>query len=318
MSRMRIAVLDDYQGVAESLADWASLAPEGQVEFFHDHVADEVELARRLRPFAVVMVMRERTPFPRSLLEALPNLRLLVTSGRRNTALDIEAAKALGVQVCGTETLTHPTMELTWALILALTRQIPREVEALKSGRWQTSIGGDLVGRTLGILGLGRLGSQVAAIGKAFGMNVIAWSQNLTAEAAADAGAVRVEKAELFAQADVLTIHLVLSPRSQGLVGAAELALMKPTALLINTSRSGIVDQAALLETLTARRIGGAGLDVFDQEPLPEGYPLPQLDNVVATPHLGYVTADNYRRMYGQAVEAIAAYMAGQSIPRAL
>ena len=306
---VRVAVLDDYQSVAASMADWAPLAPGAEVEFFHDPAEGEA-LVRRLTPFPVIVIMRERTPFPRALIERLPNLRLLVTTGRRNAAVVLQAATDHGVQVCGTDTLSHPTVELAWALILALARHIPQEGNALRQGRWQTSLGTGLRGRTLGVVGLGRLGGEVARIGQAFGMEVIAWSPNLTLERAAEVGVSRVVKAELFARADFVSVHMVLSPRSAGLVDAAALAGMKPTAVLVNTSRAGLVDEAALVAALSEHRIAGAGVDVWPQEPLPKDHPLLAFDQVVATPHLGYVTEDNFRCMYSQAVEAVAGWLA--------
>ena len=306
---MRVAILDDYQGVALALADWQSLHPQAQMQAFADHLDGLDALAQRLHTFEGIVTMRERTPFPRALLDRLPNLRLLVTAGMRNAAIDIAAAAERNVLVCGTEMLPYPTAELAWGLILALCRHIPREDRAVREGRWQTTLGIGLKGKTLGLLGLGRLGSQVARVGKAFGMETIAWSQNLTAERAAEAGAALVSKAELFARADIVSIHLVLSPRSRELVGEAELARMKPTAFLVNTSRGPIVDEAALLAALRAKRIAGAGLDVFEPEPLPRDHPVLKLDNVVITPHLGYVTEEGYRLAYGQAVEDIRGFL---------
>ncbi|HKF73801.1 MAG TPA: D-2-hydroxyacid dehydrogenase family protein [Stellaceae bacterium] len=314
----RVAVLDDYQQVALSMADWKSLEPEGEVQAFADNLVDVPRLAERLHTFDAVVLMRERTPFPRALLERLPNLRLIVTSGMRNAAIDVAAATEKGVLVTGTEMLGYPTAELTWGLIIGLLRHIPFESGAMRKGAWQTTLGSGLHGKTLGILGLGKLGAQVAAIGKAFGMSVIAWSQNLTPERAEFAGARLVSKEALFSEADVVTLHLVLSDRTRGLVGAADLARMKPTAYLVNTSRGPIVDGKALLETLRARRIAGAALDVYDQEPLPADHPLRTLDNVVLTPHLGYVLEENYRLLYPQVVEAIRAFMAGEPVPRAI
>ncbi|WP_437879054.1 D-2-hydroxyacid dehydrogenase family protein [Sorangium sp. So ce513] len=311
---MRLAILDDYQGVALRMADWQSLHPAAQVQAFGDHLDDLDALAERLRPFDGVVLMRERTPFPRALLERLPRLRLLVTAGMRNASIDIAAATARGVQVSGTDMLPYPTAELTWGLILALFRQIPREDRATREGRWQTTLGLGLKGKTLGLVGLGRLGGQVARVGSAFGMEVIAWSQNLTAERAAEVGARLTTKDELFGSADVVSIHLVLSPRTRGLVGAAELARMKPTAFLVNTSRGPIVDEEALVAALRGRRIAGAGLDVFEPEPLPAGHPLLALDNTVITPHLGYVTEEGYRLLYGQAVEDIRAFLDGKPL----
>ena len=290
---MRVAILDDYQGVALRLADWQSLHPHAQMQAFADHLDDREALARRLHAFECVVLMRERTPFPRALFEKLPNLRLLITAGMRNASIDLAAATERRVQVCGTEMLGYPTAELTWGLILALLRQIPRDEQALREGRWQTTLGIGVRGKTLGVLGLGRLGTQVAAIGKAFGMNPIAWSQNLTAERAAAAGARFVSKEELFAAADLVTIHVVLSDRTRGLVGAADLARMKKTAYLVNTSRGPVVDEGALIALLREHRIAGAALDVFEPEPLPPRHPLTTLDNLLLTPHLGYVTEEN-------------------------
>ena len=309
---MRVAILDDYQGVALRMADWQSLHPAAQMQVFADHVDDIDTLAKRLHTFECIVMMRERTPFPRALIEKLPNLRLLVTPGMRNASVDVAAATERGVQVCGTDMLPYPTAELAWGLIIALVRHIPREDRAVREGRWQTTLGVGLKGKTLGLVGLGRLGAQVAKVGKAFGMEIIAWSQNLTAERAADAGASLVTKDELFARADVVSIHLVLSERTRELIGAAEFARMKPTAFFVNTSRGPIVDEAALLATLRARRIAGAALDVFEPEPLTKDHPFLALDNAVITPHLGYVTEENYRQAYGQAVEDIRAFFDGK------
>ncbi len=309
---IRVAILDDYQGVALALADWQSLHPQATIQAFADHLDDLDAVARRLHTFDCVVAMRERTPFPRTLFEKLPNLRLLITTGARNASIDLAAATDRKVQVCGTDMLPYPTAELTWGLILALFRHIPQEDRAARAGRWQTTLGLGLNGKTLGLLGLGRLGSQVARVGRAFGMAAIAWSQNLTAERAAEAGAALVSKDELFARSDIVSIHLVLSPRSRGLVGAAEIARMKPTSFLVNTSRGPIVDEAALLAALSERRIAGAGLDVFEPEPLPRNHPVLALDNVVITPHLGYVTEENYRLAYGHAVEDVRAFLAGR------
>jgi len=309
---MRVAILDDYQGVALTLADWQSLHPRAQMQAFADHLDDLAALARRLHAFECVVLMRERTPFPRELIDKLPNLRLLITPGQRNASIDVAAATERKVQVCGTDMLPYPTAELAWGLILALFRHIPAEDRAVRAGRWQTTLGLGVKGKTLGLIGLGKLGAQVAHIGKAFGMDVIAWSQNLTAERAAEAGAALVGKDDLFARADVVSIHLVLGPRSRGLVGAAELRRMKPTAFLVNTSRAPIVDEAALIAALSERRIAGAGLDVFEPEPLAKDHPLLKLDNTVITPHLGYVTEENYRLAYGQVLEAIRAFIDGK------
>jgi phosphoglycerate dehydrogenase-like enzyme len=313
---MKIVVLDDYQQVARSFGPFDSLAAE--VSVLHDHLADPAALAEALRGASVVVAMRERTPFTATLFDLLPDLRLLVTTGLANAAIDLAAAAAHGVTVCGTgmsgSARSSNTTELTWALILATRRHVVAEDRALREGRWQTTIGTDLAGSTLGLLGLGRLGTQVARIGPAFDMRVIAWSQNLTPERAAAAGATWVPRAELFASSDVLTVHLKLSERTAGLVGAADLAAMKPSAVLINTSRGPIVDQDALVEALHTGRIAGAGLDVYDVEPLPAGHPLRSAPNTVLLPHLGYVTEGAYRAMYQQVVEDIAAWRAGTPV----
>jgi phosphoglycerate dehydrogenase-like enzyme len=309
----RVAILDDYQDVARRLADWKSLPAE--VVVFRDHLSDESKVAARLADFDVVVAMRERTPFPRSLFERLPRLRLLVTTGMRNASIDLRAAADRGVVVSGTAGLPSPTAELTWALILALVRHVPREDRATREGRWQETLGTTLKGRTLGVLGLGQLGSRVARVGKAFEMDVIAWSQNLTAERAAAVGAsLAGNRDELLAGADIVTIHLVLSDRTRGLVGARELGLMRPTAYLVNTSRGPIVDEGALIATLRAAKIAGAGLDVYDEEPLPADHPLRGLPNTVITPHLGYVTEETYQIFYAQALEDIRAFLAGAPV----
>ena len=309
----RVAILDDYQDVAGRLADWKSLPAE--VVVFRDHLSDESKVAARLADFDVVVAMRERTPFPRSLFERLPRLRLLVTTGMRNASIDLRAAADRGVVVSGTAGLPSPTAELTWALILALVRHVPREDRAMREGRWQETLGTTLKGRTLGVLGLGQLGSRVARVGTAFEMDVIAWSQNLTAERAAAVGATLAgSRDELLARADIVTIHLVLSDRTRGLVGARELGLMRPTAYLVNTSRGPIVDEGALIATLRAGKIAGAGLDVYDEEPLPADHPLRRLPNTVITPHLGYVTEETYQIFYSQALEDIRAFLAGTPV----
>ena len=311
---VRVAVLDDYQGVALDMADWDSLPADAEVRFFSDHLDDVEAVAERLREFEVVVAMRERTPFPRELLERLPRLELLVTTGSRNAAIDVEAARELGAIVCGTGSLGYATAELTWGLILALARQIPREDRAVREGGWQVSLGRGLRGRTLGVLGLGNLGTRVAAIGAAFGMEIAAWSSNLTAERAREAGASLAAKDELLARSDVVTIHLKLSERTRGLIGAPELEAMRPTAYLVNTSRGPIVDEDALVAALEAGAIAGAGLDTFDREPLPPDHPLRRLPNTVLTPHMGYVIEEGYRGYYGDAVEDIAAFLAGSPI----
>jgi phosphoglycerate dehydrogenase-like enzyme len=310
----RIAILDDYQGVALRMADWGRLPAGTDVVVFPDHLSDPRAVAARLAEFDVVMAMRERTPFPRALLERLPRLRLLVTSGMRNAAIDLAAAAERGILVCGTGGLPYPTAELTWALILSLVRRVPAEDRATRAGHWQQTVGLGLNGKTLGVLGLGTLGSRVARIGRAFEMDVIAWSQNLTAQRAAEVGATLVGRDELLGRADLLTIHLVLGERTRGLIGARELALMKPSAYLVNTSRGPIVDEAALVRALRDGTIAGAGLDVFDEEPLPLGHPLRRLPNTVITPHLGYVTEETYRIFFGQALEDVEAFLRGAPV----
>ena len=309
----RIAVLDDYQRVARGFGPWERLDGH-DLTFFHEPLGDLDAVARALGQFEIVGVMRERTPFPAALFERLPRLRLLVTTGPRNAAIDLEAAERAGVTVCATEALGHPTAELTWALILALARRIPAEDRVVRDGGWQSTVGIGLSGKTLGVLGLGRLGSAVAHVGTAFGMTVVAWSENLTVERATECGAEHVTKEELLRRADVVTVHLVLGDRTRGLVGERELALMKPTAFLVNTSRGPIVDETALLAALHAGTIAGAGLDVYDHEPLPADHPLRSAPNTVLTPHLGYVTEDGYALFYSQLVEDIAAFLAGAPV----
>jgi len=312
---LRIAVLDDYQDVARQVADWTRLPAGSELSTFHDHLDDGgPALTARLADFDVIIAMRERTPFPRSLLERLPKLRLLITTGARNAAIDVAAAHEHGIVVSGTGGLHYPTAELTWGLILALARRIPQEDAATRSGAWQTTLGVGLSGKTLSVLGLGRLGTQIARIGQAFGMQVIAWSPNLTPERAAAANVERVDKDTLLKRADFLTIHLVLGARSRGLLGAAELALLKPSAYLINTSRGPIIEETALIQALSQGRIAGAGLDVFDHEPLPSDHPLRHLPNTVITPHLGYVTQETYEIFYREAIEDIVAFANGSPI----
>jgi phosphoglycerate dehydrogenase-like enzyme len=316
----RVAVLDDYQGLAAGYADWGALGSEVEVVFFSDPIAAE-RLPAELGEFDVLVLMRERTRFPRAVLEQLPRLRLLVTTGMGNAAVDVEYLHERGVAVSGTAgtgvalPLGVPsTAEVAWALILAVAKRVTTEDRALREGRWQTGIPVNLAGATLGLAGLGTLGAAMVGPARAFGMEVIAWSQNLTDERAREAGVRRVGKDELLAGADVLSIHLVLSERSRGLFGAAELAHMKPTAVLVNTSRGPIVDEAALVAALRGGTIAAAGLDVYDTEPLPAGHPLTTLDNVVLLPHLGYVSEPGFRHMYGQVVEDIAAFLAGAPI----
>jgi phosphoglycerate dehydrogenase-like enzyme len=310
---LRIAVLDDYQSVAADFADWAALPEPAEVTAFDDHLGDEDALVARLAPFDVVVAMRERTPFPRILLERLPNLKLLVTTGMRNASIDVAAAIERGIPVCGTASVPHGPVELTWALILAAARHLPDEHAGVRAGGWQTTVGTDLAGARLGVIGLGRLGTPVARVGQAFGMDVVAWSENLTDDRAADAGVRRVGKDELLRTADVVTVHLPLSDRSRGLIGAAEIAAMKPGAILVNTSRGPIVDEAALVEALREHRIR-AGLDVYDAEPLPAHHPLRTAPNAVLTPHIGYVTTAGYEVFYREAVEDVAAWLRGTPI----
>src|SRR5262245_2756338 len=310
-----IAVLDDYQNVAMTMADWSPLTKAHRVEVFNERIGDVDALARALAPFEVIGIMRERTPFPRALLERLPNLKLLVTTGKRNASVDLEAAKDHGVTVCGTGGGGLSTAELAIALMLAFARNLRQEFHAMRpGGGWQETLGFDLTGKTLGLLGLGNLGARVARIGAAIGMQPIAWSENLTEERARQHGAERVGKDELFQRADVLSIHSVLSPRTRGLIGARELGLMKPTALLVNTSRGPIVEETALLGALRAQKIAGYAADTFDVEPLPPEHPLRQEPRALLTPHLGYVTAETYRGFYGGMVAAIEAWFAGAPI----
>jgi phosphoglycerate dehydrogenase-like enzyme len=311
--RFRIAVMDDYQDVAVSLADWSVLESRTTVTVFSDHLAETDAVVERLQPFDIVCVMRERTPMTRAIIERLPKLRLIASTGPRNAAIDLKAAEERGVQVVHTGYTSAPTIELTWALILANARNLVTENASLRGGGWQQSVGDDMAGRTLGVLGLGNVGGAVAQIGNAFGMKVIAWSHNLTTERAAQVHATLVARDELFQEADVVTIHLVLSRRTRGLVGAAEMALMKPTARLVNTSRGPIVVEADLIAALKARKIAGAAIDVFDQEPLPLDHPFRALPNVLATPHIGYVSHGLYARFYQDTVANIRRWLDGQA-----
>ncbi|MBM3941987.1 MAG: D-2-hydroxyacid dehydrogenase family protein [SAR202 cluster bacterium] len=311
---MKVAILDDYQSVAASMADWSRLPPGTQVEFFHDHLADPNKLVERLKGFQVVMGMRERTPFPRAVLARLLELRLLITSGGRNASFDTEAATELGITVCGTGGAGEGPTELTWGLILGLARQIPQEDQRTRQGQWGTTVGVGMHGKTLGLLGLGHIGSQVARVGNALDMNVIAWSQNLTAQRAAECQATLVDKDTLFRDADVVSIHVRLSPRTRGLVGAHELALMKPTAYFVNISRGPIVDEKALLDVLRRKAIAGAGIDTFDIEPLPKDHPFLTLSNTLLTPHVGYVTEEAYRAYYTGTVDCVRAFASGEPI----
>ncbi|MBN3457185.1 D-2-hydroxyacid dehydrogenase family protein [Mycobacterium sp. DSM 3803] len=309
---MRIVVLDDYQRCAAGFADWSVLAGT-EIDFVPEHLTGDA-LVRRVGAAEVVVAMRERVAFDAALLDRLGGLRLLVTTGMVNASIDLDAARERSVTVCGTRGLASPAAELTWALIHAVTRHVPRSDADVRAGRWQRTIGTDLAGARLGVVGLGRLGSRVATVGLAFGMDVVAWSTNLTTEAAAEVGVRRIDRDELFETSDVVTLHLRLSDRTRGIVGPDELGRMRSSAVLINTSRGPLVDEGALIDALSTSRIAGAGLDVFDHEPLPDGHPLARLDNVVLTPHLGYVTTGSYEIFYRDAVEDIDAWRSGSPI----
>jgi phosphoglycerate dehydrogenase-like enzyme len=306
---MKIAILDDYQNVTLEMADWSALSTRAEITVFNDHVADPSALVERLLPFDVVCVMRERSPLPRGVLQHLPRLKLIASTGSRNASIDMGAAKELGITVTATGYRSSPTIELTWALILASLRGIVRENNSIRNGGWQKSVGQELSGKILGVVGLGNIGGQVARIGLAFGMNIIAWSQNMTPQIAEAAGANLVSKDELFRQADIVTIHLILSGRTKGLVGAAALGLMKPTSRLINTSRGPLVDEPSLIKALKSHAIAGAAIDVFDEEPLPAEHPFRSMDNVLATPHIGYVSESLYRTFYGDSLANITAWL---------
>jgi phosphoglycerate dehydrogenase-like enzyme len=312
---MRCAVLDDYQNVALDLADWSGLK-DVEIKVFNTPLGDIDAVAKALAGYSIVCLMRERTPFPRAMFEKLPDLKLVVTTGMRNAAIDVAAAKDHGVTVCGTDSAGHPTAELAVGLMIDMARNISLENARMKAGEvWQQTLGADLHGKTLGILGLGKLGARVAKVGLAFGMNVIAWSQNLTEDTCKEAGVgFAGSKENLLRQSDFISIHLVLSPRSRGMIGAAELSQMKPTAFIINTSRGPIIDEMALMAALQSRAIAGAALDVYDTEPLPRGHLLRKLPNAITTPHLGYVTEDNYRTFYTQTVENIRAFLDGKPV----
>ena len=311
---MKLAVLDDYQATAKDLADWSQLPSGCEVEFFQDHITDEDRLVERLKDFDLVMGMRERTPFTRSILSRLPKLRLLITTGRRNASFDLAAATELGITVCGTNGAGEGPTELTWGLILAMLRHIPEEEQRSRAGSWGTTVGVGVKGKTLGLIGLGHIGSLVARVGAAFDMNIIAWSQNLTAERAKECQATLVDKDTLFKEADIVSVHLVLSDRSRGLVGAHELSLMKPTAYLVNISRGPIVDEKALIDVLERRAIAGAALDTFDIEPLPKDHPLFQTPNTLICPHLGYVIDESYQAFYAGVIENVRAFTSGEPV----
>ncbi len=302
---MKIAILDDYQNVALEMADWTDLKRRAEITVFNDHISDFHALVRRLESFDVICVMRQRTPIRRELIARLPSLKLVASTAPGNAAIDVAAAEERGIRVVGTGYRSTPTIEMTWALILASVRNIVSESNSVRSGGWQVGVGEELEGKTLGVMGLGRVGGAVARIGAAFGMKLVAWSQNMTADAAEAVGAKLVSKDQLFEQSDLLTIHLVLSDRTRGLVGAKELSLMKRTARLINTSRGPIIDESALIDVLRQHKIAGAVLDVFDQEPLPIGHPFRSFDNVLVTPHVAYVAKDLYRTFYADTVKNI-------------
>jgi len=311
---LKLAILDDYQGTAKDLGDWSSLPPGTNVQFFQDHIANEDKLVERLRDFDMVMGMRERTPFTRSILSRLPKLRLLMTTGLRNASFDMEAASDMGIPVCGASGAGEGPTELTWGLILSLMRHIHEEDKRSREGSWGTTVGVGLKGKTLGLIGLGHIGSLVAKVGKAFDMNIIAWSQNMTAERAKACDARLVDKETLFRESDVVSVHLVLSDRSRGLVGAEELELMKSSAFLVNISRGPIVDEKALIDVLERKAIAGAALDTFDVEPLPLSHPLFKTPNTLICPHLGYVTEEGYRAFYSGVIENVRAFLSGEPI----
>lgn len=310
----RVAILDDYQRAALEVADWSRVRERAHVEVFTEHLAAPDELVQRLAGYDVVVAMRERTPFPGSVLERLPDLRLLVTTGGRNAAIDLSAAQRLGITVCGTRSSASATVEHTWALILGLCRNLETEAANIRAGGWQTTLGTGLAGKRLGVVGLGRLGSAVAGIGRAFGMEIVAWSANLTSERAEAAGARLLPFDELLSTSDVVTVHLVLSERTRHLIGSRELGLMKRSAFLVNTSRGPIVDTSALVEALESGSIAGAAVDVFDTEPLPPDHPLRSTPRSLVTPHLGYVTREGYQVFYGDVVEDIVAFLDGQPL----
>jgi phosphoglycerate dehydrogenase-like enzyme len=315
MPRHRCAILDDYQNVALQSADWSKVAGDLDIKVFNQHIAGQDAVIKALQGFEIICAMRERTAFPRDVIEKLPDLKLLITTGMRNASIDVSAAKARNVVVCGTPAVGNPTSGIAIGLMLELTRRIGYENARMKAGvPWQSTIGLDLEGLTLGVVGLGKLGTRTARIALAFGMKVIAWSQNLSPEKCKEADVDYAPKDELFRQSDIITIHLILSPRTRGLIGANELGLMKSTAYIINTSRGPIIEEPALLTALRERKIAGAGLDVFDVEPLPTDHPLRKMDNVVLTPHLGYVAIQNYRAYFAGVVDDIRAFLDGRPV----
>jgi phosphoglycerate dehydrogenase-like enzyme len=312
--RIKIAVLDDFQGAALKMADWSPLQARADITVFRDHLSEPAAVVQRLKPFDVVCVMRERTPLPRAILEQLPNLKLIASTAARNASIDVAAASERGITVCGTGYSANGAAELTWALIMAAARDLPAECASIRRGQWQVSVGENLEGKTIGIVGLGRIGSSIAKYAHVFGMNVIAWSQNLAREVAEQRGARLVSKEGLFRDADIVTVHLILSGRTKGIIGVPELKLMKPTAYFVNTSRGPLVDENALIAALKSRAIAGAALDVFDVEPLPEFHPFRSLDNVVATGHIGFVTRESYTKFYGDTVENIVTWLDGKPV----
>ncbi len=313
---VKVALLDDYQNIALEMADWGSLPDQVQVQAFQDHLTDQEALVARLADFDIVMAMRERTPFPRALLERLPKLACIASAGQRNAVIDLEAATDLGILVCGTSSSSEPTIEFTWAALLSLIRHIPAQVGSLRDGTWQTQVGVELNGKTLGIIGLGRIGSRVAEVARAFRMTPLAWSPHLTPERAAACGAEWVELDALLSRSDFVTVHMKLAPSTRGLLGARELALLKPSAYLLNNSRGPLIDEAALLDVLQRRAIAGAALDVFDVEPLPAGHPLLSVDNVLLTPHLGGMTWEHRAEHYLGTLENIKTLLAGETPER--
>jgi len=318
MTRLRCAILDDYFKLSLTSADWSRIKDRVELSVFEKPFKSQDEAAAALKDFEIILAMRERTPFPKAMFAALPKLKLMITSGMRNAAIDFEAAKAHNIVLCGTTFARDPTAPLTMGLILELTRNIGRESACMHAGEpWQTHLGIEIEGRTLGVIGLGKLGTKVSKLAQAFGMNVIAWSPNLTPEKCKEAGVTYASKEELFATADVITIHVVLSPRSRGLVGREDLLRMKPTAYIVNTARGPIIDESALLDVLQQKKIAGAGIDVFSVEPLPVDNPFRKVDNLVLTPHLGYVTEDSFRNHYTQMVEGVDAWFKGET-PRRL
>ena len=311
---MKLAILDDYQGIAKDMADWSKLPSGIEVKFFQEHLVDEDQLVERLKDFELVQGMRERTPFPRSVLTRLPNLRLLITTGRRNASFDIEAANELGITVCGTDGGGEGTTELTWGLILSMLRHIPEEEQRSRAGNWGTTLGVGVKGKTLGLIGLGHIGSLVAKVATAFDMRIIAWSQNMTRQRAEECGATLVDKKTLFEESDIVSVHLVLSDRTRSLVGSSELALMKPSAYIVNTSRGPIIDEKALIDVLERKAIAGAALDTFDVEPLPQGHPLFKTPNTLICPHLGYAIDDSYHAFYTGIIENVRAFTSGEPL----